>query len=333
MSGKQSLVEEAVQERLDDAFARSKTFGRLRWLTDETLLAMVLAVIIAALAIVFFLIGGEVIGPSSEKYAQLNISVQEVILGDSSGPATEVTDPVTPQTIKRKSRSGQVPGLDPAAQVETGEGRDLTGEDLDVAEQFQEIDNIPEIQLPPAAPGGGSPGSSSAVGIFAVDKSVKSVVYIVDKSGSMAGNNLRRVKVELIFAIDRLDESQTFSVVFFDGLAWAIFTQRGVAATGSATNLKVLKATAGNKTLAKDWIESIYSGGGTNPYPAVLMGLGTKPEKMFILSDGEFSPTYVNDITAHNSNRASIDCYGFGETIRTLIDIADQNNGVYKTVR
>jgi len=332
MSGKQSLVETAVRERLADAFARSKTFGRLQWLTDETLLAVVLAIIIATIAIVVFLIGGEVIGPSNEKLAKLNISVQEVVIGDSTGPVAEITDPVTPQTVKRKSR-GQAPGMNKAAQVDTGKGRDLTGDDLDVAEQFQELDNLPTIQLPPAAPGGGSPGSSSAVGIFAVDKSVKSVVYIVDKSGSMAGNNLRRVKAELIFAIDQLDESQTFSVVFFDGLAWAIFSQRGVAATGSTSNLRVLKGTSGNKVLAKDWIESISSGGGTNPYPAVLMGLGTNPEKMFILSDGEFSSSYVYDITAYNNNRASIDCYGFGETIRTLIDIADQNNGAYRTVR
>ena len=64
-----------------------------------------------------------------------------------------------------------------------------------------------------------------------------------------------------------------------------------------------------------------------------MMALGQDPEKIVLLSDGEFSPTYVRDITRANRGRASIDCFGFGETIRTLVDIANQNNGRYITAR
>ena len=149
----------------------------------------------------------------------------------------------------------------------------------------------------------------------------------------MAGSNLSRVQAELIFAINEMNEDQSFSVVFFDGLAWPIFSRRGVAGTSRSSPLKMLPATDGNKAKAIEWVRSMRAGGGTNPFPAVMMSLGQLPEKIVLLSDGEFSPSYVRDITSANGGSASIDCFGFGETIRTLVDIANNNNGRYITAR
>ena len=332
MSDKATIVETEILERLEDPFARSKTFGKLRWLRDESLLAIVLAIIISATFALIWLIGGEVIGPGKTDFAKPDLTVEEVvILGDGTSPLDKVVDAVAPQTEQTKS-SGPQPGIDAIADVDVGEGKDLTGDDLKVSESRTTIDNVPVITLPQAPPGGGSPGSSSVTGIFKVDKNVKSVVYVIDKSGSMSGNNLSRVQAELIFAINALDETQKFSVVFFDGTAWPLYSQQGRAATGSGP-LPLLVATGGNKTLATDWIRTMRAGGGTNPFPAVMMGLGVDPEKMILLSDGEFSRMYVHDITARNAGAASIDCIGFGETVVTLQEIAAQNKGIYSTAR
>lgn len=332
MSEKLTQVESEVMERLEDPFARSKTFGHLRWLRDETLLAVVFAVIIAALIVVIFLIGGKVIGPSTTELAKPNITIQEVILGDGTSPLDSIADAVTPQTVSAQS-SAPAPGIDPIADVDVGQGRDLSGSNLVVTDVKTKLDNLPVVNLPPAPPGGGSPGSASVVGIFKIDENIKSVVYVIDKSGSMAGSNLSRVQAELIFAINEMNEDQTFSVVFFDGHAWPLLTKRGIAGTSRATPLDMLSATTGNKKLASDWIRSMRAGGGTNPFPAVMMALGQSPEKIVLLSDGEFSPTYVRDIQQANGGESSIDCFGFGETIRTLVDIANQNNGRYITAR
>ncbi|TWU05615.1 vWA domain-containing protein [Stieleria varia] len=332
MKEKLTQVESEVKERLDDPFVRSRTFGRLKWLRDESLLAMVLAVIVAAAVVLIFLVGGEVIGPAEAELAKPNITVQEVILGDGTSPLDSVVDAVTPQQAVEQS-SAPMAGIDAIASLDVGTGRDLTGENLTIADTKTKLDNLPVVTLPPAPPGGGSPGSSSVVGIFRIDENTKSVVYVIDKSGSMAGSNLARVQAELIFAISEMNEDQSFSVVFFDGLAWPIFATRGIAGTGRSRSLKMLPATDGNKKLAIDWIRTMHADGGTNPFPAVMLGLGVKPEKIVLLSDGEFSDTYVRDIDRANRGNASIDCIGFGETIRTLVDIAQQNNGRYITAR
>jgi Mg-chelatase subunit ChlD len=285
MTDKPTQVESEILERLEDPFVRSRTFGKLRWLRDESLMALVLAIIVAAAFVLLFLVGGEVIGTGEVELAKPNITVAEVVLGDGTSPLNNVADAVTPQTQQQTS-SGPQPGIDAIAQFEVGKGRDLTGDQLGVAQSKATVDNVPVITLPPAPPGGGSPGSSSVTGIFKVDKNVMSVVYIIDKSGSMAGSNLSRVQAELIFAINALDETQKFSVIFFDGLAWPLYSQRGQPGTGGGAPLSMLVATAGNKTLATDWVRTMRAGGGTNPFPAVMMGLGVSPQKIFLLSDG-----------------------------------------------
>ena len=111
MTEKLTQVESEVLERLEDPFVRSKTFGRLRWLRDESLLALVFAVIIAALVVVIFLVGGKVIGPGEVELAKPNITIQEVILGDGTSPLDSVADAVTPQSVAQ-STSLQQPSID-----------------------------------------------------------------------------------------------------------------------------------------------------------------------------------------------------------------------------
>jgi hypothetical protein len=57
-----------------------------------------------------------------------------------------------------------------------------------------------------------------------------------------------------------------------------------------------------------------------------------EPERIVLLSDGEFDPYAVDQITQMNQNLrkpARIDCVGLMEQVLVLQEIARQNKGVY----
>ncbi len=69
--------------------------------------------------------------------------------------------------------------------------------------------------------------------------------------------------------------------------------------------------------------------GGTEPLAAVMHAIALEPERIVILSDGEFDPSYVTQITEANSmdpkDRIRIDCIGLDEVVESLQQIAKQN--------
>ncbi|MEM9368310.1 MAG: hypothetical protein AAGD07_20135 [Planctomycetota bacterium] len=204
----------------------------------------------------------------------------------------------------------------------------------ELIDQLTEIDAFvaPSTSLGSSG-GGGSPGSASLSGIFNVDPNVKTVVFVIDRSGSMSGNPLARVKAELIGAIQRLDQTQSFSVIFFESLAWPVFSQRGLSASGQGRKITMVPAVGADKVKAIDWLNTMPAGGGTNPLPAVMMALHVHPQQICLLSDGAFSELIVDQITRQNAGQTSIRCIGFGEFNPTLQRLAGENNGHYTTAR
>lgn len=73
-------------------------------------------------------------------------------------------------------------------------------------------------------------------------------------------------------------------------------------------------------------------GGGTNPMAAMSVAIAYRPERIVLLSDGEFDTTCSTTITMMNKQygkSARIDCVGLMENVRVLRDIAAQNKGTY----
>jgi len=94
----------------------------------------------------------------------------------------------------------------------------------------------------------------------------------------------------------------------------------------------LLLANEKNKQAIYDWLDNAPGGGGTNPLPAMITAIQQKPERIILLSDGEFDPTSVFAITqANQSNKqpARIDCVGLMEEVETLKEIARSNKGTY----
>lgn len=140
----------------------------------------------------------------------------------------------------------------------------------------------------------------------------------------MAGGRLERVKAALIEAIEALSENQEFQVIFFESTAVFHPELQGL-----------VKANRTNTLSYVNWISQMQADGGTEPVEAVNAGLSVHPERMLILSDGEFNPHYVDQITKFNrKNNAEkvtrIDCVGLAEQVESLKQIAQQNGpGIY----
>lgn len=174
----------------------------------------------------------------------------------------------------------------------------------------------------PALPIGAS--SSGGTNPFLGSRDARQVVFVIDKSGSMSGGALERVKAALTEAIDALTDQQKFQVIFFESTAVFHPALQGLVFANQT-----------NKSSYVNWISQMQASGGTEPVEAVNAGLSAHPERMVILSDGEFNPLYVEKITKFNRKNNTetvtrIDCVGLAEQVESLKQIAQQNGpGVY----
>jgi uncharacterized membrane protein len=118
-----------------------------------------------------------------------------------------------------------------------------------------------------------------------------SMVLVVDKSGSMNGLPIALARQAARAAVDLLGGRDQIGVVAFDGQAYTI----------------VELTPASDKEGIKSKIDTISAGGGTNLYPAMLLGqkmlerTGTRLRHMIILSDGQSMP---GDFTGAASDMA-----------------------------
>jgi len=173
--------------------------------------------------------------------------------------------------------------------------------------------------------GGGPVGSLWGVG---EGQSARSVVYVMDRSGSMS-DTFSLLQRELLRAIGSLNEEQLFNVIWFsEGPARELFP-------------RLKKATRENKREAFNAIRQIVPSGQTEPLDAIRRGLAHRPDVLFLLSDGDFGEDNKRIIAAirqRNRSRATIintilfvyDTMGEGEQV--LREIAVSNGGTYKHV-
>jgi hypothetical protein len=173
--------------------------------------------------------------------------------------------------------------------------------------------------------GGGPVGSLWGVG---ANQSARSVVYVMDRSGSMS-DTFGLLQHELIRAIGTLNREQLFNVIWFnEGKPEELF-------------VRMKEASIDNKRAAFEAIKHVVPSGQTEPVEALKRGLGFRPDVMFLLSDGDFGEENVrvlNTIRQRNKSKTTTintilfvyDTMGEGE--RVLRQIATENRGIYKHV-
>jgi len=154
---------------------------------------------------------------------------------------------------------------------------------------------------------------------------VKSVAFVIDCSGSMAGDRFRRVAAAVSDAVNQMQPHQEFAVLLFNNLALQL------------EDMGLMRATDANKLLVADQLAQVLPVGGTDPTDALLIAVQMKPESIVVFSDGEFDPDIVHRVTRLNrTSKANIriSTVGISSPVSVLKTLANLNGpGTYLEVR
>ena len=157
-------------------------------------------------------------------------------------------------------------------------------------------------------------------------------VYLLDASGSMAGISMLAAKAELKKSIAALDATQQFQIIFYNDKASVLRLPR-------AADVPMIWATEINKTLARQSINNVVPGGGTDHMPALKKALSLRPEVIYFLTDADsvLRSGDLDKIKRTNQGRARIHCIEFGEgadlqikPLNFLKRLARQSGGTYR---
>ncbi|MEE9212077.1 MAG: hypothetical protein V3U29_05430 [Phycisphaeraceae bacterium] len=123
-------------------------------------------------------------------------------------------------------------------------------------------------------------GATGNIGFFGVrGGNARTIAYVVDASGSLI-DTLPDVIKELTRSINRLDERQRFTIIFF---------QANAALEVPVPKRGLKRATAQNKQKVIKWIDqsshNIVPEGASSPIKALQLALKYKPDLIYILSD------------------------------------------------
>jgi len=121
---------------------------------------------------------------------------------------------------------------------------------------------------------------------------VKTVVFIVDKSGSMIGERLTEAKRELKDTIAKMALSVRFNVLFFEN---GKFDKLADA---------LVPATVKGKIDAYAFIDGVEGGGLTDPLDAFRLAFRLSPETIYMLTDGEFDEKVCDAVKKMNQERS-----------------------------
>ncbi len=163
-----------------------------------------------------------------------------------------------------------------------------------------------------------------------VEVSKKSITFVLDASGSMAGDKMEQAKKALIFCIENLNEEDEFNVVRFSTEATTLFDQ-------------TQKANETNRKKAREYVKSIKALGGTNIDEALDMALKNKAnanETSFVVFMTDGKPTIGETIEAellakvekYNAEKTRIFTFGIGSDLNThLLDKLTEMTNAYRT--
>jgi hypothetical protein len=184
------------------------------------------------------------------------------------------------------------------------------------------VEVIPE-ETPPAEK---SEPVRLEVEFFQTTAEAQSVTYVVDCSGSMAGRRFERAQAELNRSVSRLKPGQRFHVSFFHSGARPMFEENPPAGLAAASPAMT--------TRLQEWMAQIRAGGGTRPDAALQIAARLKPDVIYLLSDGEFSPLSATTKELIQTHQIVVHTIAFESSAgaRLLEDIANGSGGTYRFI-
>jgi Ca-activated chloride channel homolog len=136
----------------------------------------------------------------------------------------------------------------------------------------------------------------------------KTVIFLCDRSGSMAGPKIAQVKSALKYLLRQLDPADTFNLIAYDSEVEAFRPELQRANTASID-------------AALMWVDGLQAGGGTNIDGALHTGLrmltdSSRPNYILFMTDGEPTVGERNETqigaNASRENKVSARLFAFG---------------------
>ena len=168
---------------------------------------------------------------------------------------------------------------------------------------------------------------------FNIDKNQidpKDITFVIDVSGSMAGNKMKQAKMALLYCIDNLNPGDGFDIIRFSTEAYSLFN-------------KIENAEKTNINKAEKFIDDLKPVGGTNIEEALKLALweNGKPGRTHLIvfiTDGKPTIGETNEdillkkIKNSNTNDKRIFTFGIGNEINThLLDKITELTKAYRT--
>jgi Ca-activated chloride channel family protein len=139
-------------------------------------------------------------------------------------------------------------------------------------------------------------------------KLAKTVLFLCDRSGSMAGPKIAQVKSALVYLLHQLDAADTFNLIAYDSEV-------------EAFRPELQRANAGSIDAAIAWVNGLEAGGGTNIDGALHTGLrmltdSSRPNYLLFMTDGEPTVGERNETqiaaNAARENKVNARLFAFG---------------------
>jgi hypothetical protein len=182
------------------------------------------------------------------------------------------------------------------------------------------------VPTPVEKPVAATPAAHIAGSITFLDTSIENVgkiVYILDRSGSMA-DSIDVVKAEVVRSIKALTADQQFHVIFYSSGPPVQLPRRAL-----------VPATDASKDEAVKFLDTVLAQGETDPTQALKDAFALKPDTICLLTDGEFDRQVVDLVKQLNTD-GKVRVYTFAFQYKTgealLKQIADENGGKYKYI-
>jgi len=182
-----------------------------------------------------------------------------------------------------------------------------------------------ELASQTAGDGGQGTGGTASGVFFGVPLTENSIVFVLDRSGSMQGGRIQRVHYELQSAINGLAPDQFFNVLLYNSeVVYALpVSHTGLLPASDMNRKKVLAAA-----------RACPATGGTNGVLAIQQALQLRSEAIVFLTDGEFEIHVENDVIQKNSQRTMIHTVSIGDgaSLEVLRRIARSSSGKFQHV-
>jgi Ca-activated chloride channel family protein len=145
----------------------------------------------------------------------------------------------------------------------------------------------------------------------------KTVVFVVDRSGSMSGQKIEQAKGALKFVLNNLREGDLFNVIAYDSNV-------------ESFRPELQRYNEQTRSEALGFVESVYAGGSTNIDGALQTALaqlqdGSRPNYIVFLTDGlptageRREPKIVDQARSANKARARVFSFGVGYDVNSRL--------------